>query len=150
MAYKTALRLTSAIIVLLGAFALIFNTKAYQLLAGINIVSPAPGATDDGSISVWATLSLLRLASSFLLCLGVVVWYLGDIERADIQRRICRALSIGFAVIFLVAFVQGIALSLTTEWFLVGLALIATAAHYRLSIEAKTVPNQAGGKTTSA
>jgi VIT1/CCC1 family predicted Fe2+/Mn2+ transporter len=150
MAYKTALRLTSAIIVLLGAFALIFNIKAYQLLAGISIVTPATGATDESSMSVWATLSVLRLASSLLLCLAVVVWYLSDIEGADIQRRICRALSAGFAVTFLVAFVQGIALSLTTEWVLAGLALIAAVAHYRLSIEPKTVPNQAGGKTTSA
>jgi hypothetical protein len=148
MAYKTALRLTSTIIVLLGAFALMFNIRAYQLLSGINITSPAAGATDEGSMAVWGTLSLLRLAGSFLLCLGVVVWYLSDIEGDGIQRRICRALSFGFAVTFAVAFAQGTALSLTAEWFLAGLALIATVAHYRLSMETKTVPNQAGGKTT--
>jgi hypothetical protein len=101
-------------------------------------------------MSVWGALSVVRLASSFLLCLGVVIWYLSDIEGANIQRSICRALSIGFAVTFLVAFVQGIALSLTTEWLLVGLALIASVSHYRLSIEARTGSNQAGGKTTSA
>jgi hypothetical protein len=150
MAYKTALRFTAIITGLLGLLALILIGRAYQLFTGIDIVFPADGAVDDISLSVWRTLSFLRLTCGFSLCLGVVVWQLAEIEGADIQRRICRALSYGFAMILTVAFTQQMAIWSPAAWSVVALLLIATIAYYRLSMPPKTVSNPGGSKTTNA
>jgi hypothetical protein len=150
MAYKTALRLTAIISGLLGLLALIFIGGLYQLFSQTAIVFPSEGAVNDSSLSVWTTLSFLRLTSSFLLFLALVIWELGDIEGADIQRRICRALSFGFALILIVAFIQQMAIWAPAAWSIVVLLLIATISHYVLSLAPKTVSSQGGGKTTVA